>query len=294
MSQHEQPARVSGPQPQGGYVPGIGHGNFQSGLVGHGEIRLSRVFWISTANPFSGRQRMIAYSRSHMQSEHENTGLASSLTDLMTSLAVIFVLLLVAMLNNALQQTKGTESQVLSKFDETLKDFQKEGVEVQTDPKDPLGLLVVVPEGLLKFEQGKSEIPAGGKEFVQEFIPKFVDTACSAEIRPGISSIVVEGHTSSEGDERLNLRLSQARSTAVVQASLDVLDGAGNDNSANHKCFVDFISATGRGSAEPVTVLGREDQSQSRRVVFKIRVKSLEQRGLETKLGELSRRGAEP
>lgn len=224
-----------------------------------------------------------------MQSEHENNGLASSLTDLMTSLAVIFILLLVAMLNNALQQTKGTRSQVLSKLDETLKDFQKQGVEVQTDPKDPLGLLVVVPEGLLKFEQGKAEIPAGGREFVQEFIPKFVDAACSAQIRPGISSIEVEGHASSEGDERLNLKLSQERSIAVVRESLDVLDGAGGENSsANHKCFVDFVSATGRGSAEPVTVVGREDRSQSRRVVFKIRVKSLEQRGLERRLGMIN------
>jgi outer membrane protein OmpA-like peptidoglycan-associated protein len=221
-----------------------------------------------------------------MQSEHENSGLASSLTDLMTSLAVIFILLLVAMLNNALQQTKGTKSQVVSRFEETLKDFQKQGVEVQTDPKDPLGLFVVVPEGLLKFEQGQAEIPPSGKEFVQEFIPKFVATACSAEMRAGISSIVVEGHASSEGDETRNLRLSQARSIAVVQDSLEVIDSAENGGaSANHKCFVDLVSATGRGSAEPVKVAGVEDRSLSRRVVFKIRVKSLEQRGLETGLG---------
>jgi len=32
-------------------------------------------------------------------------------------------------------------------------------------------------------------------------------------------------------------------------------------------------------------VVGKEDRSLSRRVVFKIRVKSLEQRTLETKLG---------
>ncbi len=101
-----------------------------------------------------------------MQGEPEHSGLSSSLSDLMTSLAVIFILLLVAMLNNALQQTKGTKSQVLSRFQETLKDFQMRGVEVQTDPKDPLGLLVVVPEGLLKFEQGKADIPQAGKEFV--------------------------------------------------------------------------------------------------------------------------------
>ena len=232
-----------------------------------------------------------------MQSELENTGLANSLTDLMTSLAVIFILLLVAMLNNALQQTKGTKSQVLSRFEETLKDFQKQGVEVQTDPKDPLGLLVVVPEGLLKFEQGKAEIPPGGKEFVQEFIPKFVATACSAETRAKISSVVVEGHASSEGDEARNLRLSQARSVAVVQQSLEVLDSSASESSAaNHKCFVDFVSATGRGSAEPVKVVGKEDRALSRRVVFKIRVKSLEQRGLETQLdiGVANRKPAEP
>lgn len=221
-----------------------------------------------------------------MQNDHEHTGLSSSLSDLMTSLAVIFILLLVAMLNNALQQTKGTKSQVLSRFQQTLKDFQMQGVEVQTDPKDPLGLLVVVPEGLLKFEQGKAAIPPAGKEFVEEFIPKFVAAACSPEIKPGISSIVVEGHTSSEGDERVNLRLSQARSISVVQESLDVLDNNGQlDSSANHKCFLDFVSATGRGSAEPVEVVGKEDKSLSRRVVFKIRVKSLEQRALQTKVG---------
>ena len=221
-----------------------------------------------------------------MQGEHEHTGLSSSLSDLMTSLAVIFILLLVAMLNNALQQTKGTKSQVLSRFQQTLKDFQTQGVEVQTDPKDPLGLLVVVPEGLLKFEQGKADIPQAGKEFVGEFIPKFVAAACSPEIKPGIGSIVVEGHTSSEGDEKANLRLSQARSISVVQESLDVLDNSSESNSvANHKCFLDFVSATGRGSAEPIEVVGKEDRSLSRRVVFKIRVESLEQRTLEAKVG---------
>ena len=48
-----------------------------------------------------------------MAAEHERSGLASSLTDLMTSLAVIFILLLVAMLNNQRQQAAGTKSLVL-------------------------------------------------------------------------------------------------------------------------------------------------------------------------------------
>lgn len=221
-----------------------------------------------------------------MATEHESSGLASSLTDLMTSLAVIFILLLVAMLNNARQQTQGTRNQILAQLEKALEIFQKEGVKVESDPKDPLGLLVIVPEDLLRFAQGKSDIPPAGGEFLKVFVPKLVGTACSNDLRDGISSIVVEGHASSEGDDQLNLQLSQNRSMSVVQASLEAL--AANDNGdspENRKCFLDLVSATGRGSADPIMLNGEEDRPLSRRVVFKIRVKSLEQRGFETHLG---------
>lgn len=214
-----------------------------------------------------------------MAAEHEGTGLASSLTDLMTSLAVIFILLLVAMLNNQRQQAAETRNLVVSRLQTALEKFKLQGVEVKSDPKDPLVLLVIVPEDLLKFEQGKSDIPISGFTFLQTFAPKFVSTACSTELRDGISSIVVEGHASSEGNESDNLGLSQRRSMAVIQQSLAVLDGSKlPDESGNHKCFLSLISATGRGSAEPVYVNGEEDRPHSRRVVFKIRIKSLEER----------------
>lgn len=215
-----------------------------------------------------------------MAAEHdEGSGLASSLTDLMTSLAVIFILLLVAMLNNQRHQAADAKSRVLSKLQEALEKFTKQGVTVTSDPKDPLALLVIVPEDLLKFEQGKNEIPPTGFAFLETFTPKFVSTACSKELREGISSIVVEGHASSEGRESDNLSLSQRRSMAVVQQSLLVLDGSNTpDAPEEHKCFLSLISATGRGSAEPIALAnGEEDRPHSRRVVFKIRIKSLEE-----------------
>src|SRR5437867_761323 len=94
-----------------------------------------------------------------MAADHEGSGLASSLTDLMTSLAVIFILLLVATLNNARQEVEGVKSQVLNHLRDALREFSKQGVKVAQDPKDPLGLLVLVPEDLLQFEQGRYEIP---------------------------------------------------------------------------------------------------------------------------------------
>lgn len=208
-----------------------------------------------------------------MAADHESTGLGSSLTDLMTSLAVIFILLLVATLNNARQEVEGAKSEMLTLLREALKEFSKEGVQVAADPKDPLGLLVLVPEALLRFRQNDPEPPAQGVQFLGGFMPKLVGTACRPALRQGISSIVVEGHASSEGTEQRNLLLSQQRSISVVQKSLQVL---GPDL---HDCFLQLISAAGRGSAEAVrTVQGDEDRKRSRRVIFKIRVKSVEQR----------------
>jgi len=217
-----------------------------------------------------------------MAAEHEGSGLASSLTDLMTSLAVIFILLLVAMLNNQRQQAAETRNLVVSRLQAALEKFRLQGVEVKSDPKDPLVLLVIVPEDLLKFEQGKSDIPTAGFNFLQKFAPKFVSTACSTELREGISSIVVEGHASSEGRPSDNVSLSQRRSMAVIQQSLMALDGSGQADKTKEyedKCFLSLISATGRGNAEPIyRENGEEDRPHSRRVVFKIRIKSVEER----------------
>jgi outer membrane protein OmpA-like peptidoglycan-associated protein len=223
-----------------------------------------------------------------MATNHEDSGLASSLTDLMTSLAVIFILLLVGMLNNAQQEVKGIKSQVLTRLQNALKEFEKNGVRVTPDPKDPLALLVLVPEDLLNFAQNQAQIPPKGQQFLLNFIPKLVSTACSSDLRQGISSIVVEGHTSSEGTGAWNLELSQERSLAVVRASLTILgedQKAETTSSGLYDCFLNFVSATGRGRTDPIlTTSGQEDRERSRRVIFKVRVQSLEQRQLERQI----------
>lgn len=231
-----------------------------------------------------------------MAADHEGTGLASSLTDLMTSLAVIFILLLVGMLNNAQQAAAGAKSQVLTRLQKALEEFRDKGVQVKEDPRDPLGLLVLVPEKLLNFAQNKADIPVEGHEFLLDFMPKLVSTACSKDLREGISSIVVEGHTSSEGTDARNLELSQERSLKVVQASLSILDSEQATKGTEiglHDCFLDFVSATGRGKAEPMPgPSGQEDRERSRRVVFKIRVKPSEQQQVERQLTVAAGAGA--
>ena len=71
---------------------------------------------------------------------------------------------------------------------------------------------------------------------------------------------------------------------AVVRTSLDVLDSDGTQKEKT--AFLHLLSASGRGNAEPVTDrAGMENAPSSRRVVFKIRVRSIEQRPLVETLG---------
>jgi chemotaxis protein MotB len=162
--------------------------------------------------------------------------------------------------------------------------FAKQGVKVATDPKDPLGLLVLIPEGLLEFALKRAEIPPGGHAFLTAFIPQLATTVCSDQFREEITSIVVEGHTDSSGSDELNLPLSQARSMAVVREILRLVTAAEDGDPTARRlrtCFVSFLSASGRGSVEPIRDdSGHEVSERSRRVVFKIRVRSFEQRHL--------------
>lgn len=219
-----------------------------------------------------------------MAIDSTSAGLSSSMTDLMTSLAVIFILLLVASLNNVQQEGQQTRNDILLRLQEKLSkeltEYKEQGFELTNDPKDPLGLIIVVPEGLLNFAVNRADIPDAGVTFLQRITPKLADTVCSAEFRPDMNSIVVEGHTDSTGTDETNLPLSQARSMAVVGSTLKILaNSVGASYQSHRSCFLDLVSATGRGSVEPlINDDGTENFARSRRVVFKIRVRSLEQK----------------
>src|ERR1700752_2064064 len=98
--------------------------------------------------------------------------LSSSLTELMTSLMVIFILLLVASWHNAAAKGESTRNLILDKLSRDLQEFAQKGVSVEKDPADPLGLLVVVPVGLLNFNKDSSELPDAGNDFLLQFTPR--------------------------------------------------------------------------------------------------------------------------
>ncbi|MBI5018457.1 MAG: OmpA family protein [Deltaproteobacteria bacterium] len=174
--------------------------------------------------------------------------------------------------NDAKEQGKGVRGAILIDLQKELQRFiEKDGVEVKADPKDPLSLVILVPEGLLQFEVDKDQIPEPGVKFLQTFMPTLAKA--TLKFKDDINAIIVEGHTDTRGTDEHNLPLSQRRSMAVVMESLKALGGESRNR------FLDLLSATGRGSVEPYTVNGAVDMDKSRRVVFKIRIRSFEQRG---------------
>jgi outer membrane protein OmpA-like peptidoglycan-associated protein len=214
-----------------------------------------------------------------MLNRESNSSMSSSFADLMTSMAIIFILLLCASLNNAQQEGQTTRNSVLAEMQKALKDFVAGGIEVKSDPKDPLGLLVLVPEDLLAFKFDHADLSPEGESFLKSFIPKLSRIVCLPQFANEINSIVVEGHTDSSGAARHNWDLSQKRSMSVVRASLNVLD----ENNVNEEknTFLQLLSASGRGSAELITgPSGEENSPSSRRVVFKLRFRSIEQKPL--------------
>ena len=207
-------------------------------------------------------------------SDSSSENLTASFTDLMTSLAVIFILLLVAATNATVHQFQQEKGKSTNEREGLIRRLQQTfpGLDVKADPHDPLGVIVVLPEGLLNFVKDKADIPDPGREYLEIFIPKLAQVACS---KPEfVRSVVVEGHTDASGSDERNIQLSQDRASRVAELTLEILKGDAKD----YDCFIGMMSASGRGKNDQVSVNGQVDEGKSRRVEFHLRVPSFEQR----------------
>lgn len=209
--------------------------------------------------------------RQTRQSDH----LSSSLTDLMTSLMVIFILLLVSRLNNQAGSRAATAAELERRLQSQMKASGQQA-EVGRAKDDPNTLVIDIPNTLITFDPQEAKLRPGGHEFLNSHIPAWAGIVCAEDIRPNVDTIVVEGHSdqtrwqssSFEESKEKNLALSQQRSMAVVGDSLNIL----RDNPAHRDCFLQKLSATGRGEEEPADP-AQPGSVRNRRVVFKIRLR---------------------
>jgi outer membrane protein OmpA-like peptidoglycan-associated protein len=199
--------------------------------------------------------------------------LSGSLTDLMTSLMVIFILLLLVFVNRSAGKDSAVTDVLLRKLRNEMTPQGFSEKTIRPDPRDRNAILVIVPDRLMNFETGKSTLRPAGEQFLKSYVPEFADILCGNQFGSSIESIVVEGHTdahpyagySAEESENLNLKLSQDRSMVVVKNALADLSGM----EAKRGCFLEKLSASGRGEQEQEAT-----PEESRRVILKIRVKA--------------------
>lgn len=206
-----------------------------------------------------------------MRRSSSSDHLASSFTDLMTSLMVIFILLLLVFVNNQASVNSVTAQSLMSQLRKELEPegFRREDIRI--DPKDPSTILLTMQGAQLNFEPNSYQLQPAGEKFIESRMPKLTETLCASNYRGAIESVIVEGHSDSEPyrgatpeeSQARNLKLSQERSMEVVEKTLSALAGRPGLRS----CLLEKISATGRGEQDLA-----ETADKSRRAVIKVRV----------------------
>jgi outer membrane protein OmpA-like peptidoglycan-associated protein len=196
----------------------------------------------------------------------------------MTSLAVIFILLLVVFANASRSAEALPEPPKNSASAKTLLQdhFRQYGLTLESDPHDPFGLNIAIPESLLRFEFGQSILTPSADRFLADLMPVYAAAVCGP-LRDQIAAVIIEGHTDDLGGDVLNLRLSQERSFRVMVRGLEVIQAT---VPSDYRCFEQLTSASGRGKQDLIYAADHlPNRDLSRRVIFKILLRSPERTG---------------
>src|SRR6187200_3081573 len=92
-------------------------------------------------------------------SDHLN----SSLTDLMTSMMVIFILLLLVFVHRTAGKDAAVTDVLLKKLRQDLSPQAFNEKTIRSDPRDRNAILVIVPDRLMNFETGQSTLRPEGE-----------------------------------------------------------------------------------------------------------------------------------
>ena len=148
-----------------------------------------------------------------------------------------------------------------------VQEFAETDLKVAIDEKTGA---ITFDESIL-FSFGNAELKETGKEFLDEFFPRYVYILQLDQFRDYIAEIIIEGHTDSVGSYLTNLSLSQNRALAVARYCL------ADDGKMLDEWEVDtlrpIVTANGRSYSNLIyNEDGTENADASRRVEFKFRL----------------------
>ena len=161
---------------------------------------------------------------------------------------------------------------VRSELIEALKEeFEDSDLHISVDEQTG----AITFDSSILFEYNEESLKDSGKEFLAEFLPRYVRILLGSRYRQYVSEIIIEGHTDTTGDYLFNLKLSQKRAFSVAEYCLsediDIL------RASELERLRSLVTANGRSYSSPVYKEdGTVDMDASRRVEVLFRLKDEE------------------
>lgn len=225
----------------------------------------------------------------------------TSMTDLMISLVLIFMLLLASTmlkLNDQTNESNKTRQKLKEELSRVLKENFDKDLDVQNVPTDPLSIKIILgeSENTLKFERGSYNLNNKDKAFLDKLMPEILNTLNKPEYKNEIDTIKIEGYT--DNDKYIgknvnysNVELSQDRALVVFNYTRK---HSLNNQKSLKEFFIDKTSINGKGDIPEYLICKNEkndcknnpnnvDKQKSRRVEIKIKIKSYDETKLQNK-----------
>lgn len=190
--------------------------------------------------------------------EDDDSSIYLSIGDLMSGLLMFFMLLFIT----ALLQLAEKDAPKRVVIGNVVEQMKSNNINVNVSPETGD---VSIQESIL-FAKGSTELKPEGKAFLRSFIPVYSGVIFSkSEFEKEISRVLIEGHTSSEGDYQTNLQLSLLRSSSVAKFIFYDM------NFTTKAPLSQKILAAGRGEIEADKT---RDNPGDRKVVFRFQFRS--------------------
>ncbi|HIT00927.1 MAG TPA: OmpA family protein [Candidatus Faecaligallichristensenella faecipullorum] len=162
----------------------------------------------------------------------------------------------------------GVRTQIIASLSSALREANV------TASVDPVSGAITMDSGVF-FDLASSELKQSGKDFLDQFMPVYLEVLLSDENIQYVSEVIVEGHTDTTGTYMSNLALSQERARAVAEYILS--DSYTGISSETKEKLRGIIAANGRSYSDPIlNEDGSVNMEASRRVEFKFRLKDEE------------------
>lgn len=216
------------------------------------------------------------YGKKPTIEDGDNNIFWTTMSDLLLGLAIIFMTLFVLAMTGFTQETVELQQNQMKASEQLAEKLQEADIDAEVDK---LTGNVKISE-LQLFEVGSYTLSAKGKQYLDKFVPIYINTIYSnPALCDNVINIIVQGHTDSQMYQGLktpneqfvkNMELSLLRANAVENYMFKT-----KFNPEYSENLRKMVVVEGKSFSEPVlTADGKEDYDKSRRVELKLRVKA--------------------